>query len=121
MATPVGQLTIEMAANIVRLQKDMEGARKTVDGAMASITKSVESAMNTVGALFAGVSIGAFAGKLIAVEREFGTLNASLITVTGSAREADKAFALLTNFAATTPFSLQEVTAAFIKMCPPLI
>jgi hypothetical protein len=94
----------------------MEGARKTVDGAMASITKSVESAMRTVGALFAGVSIGAFAGKLVSVEREFGTLNASLVTVTGSAREADKAFALLTNFAATTPFSLQEVTSAFIKM-----
>lgn len=116
MATPVGQLTIEMAANIVRLQKDMEGARKTVDGAMASITKTVQSAMNTVGALFAGVSIGAFAGKLVSVEREFGTLNASLVTVTGSAREADKAFSLLTNFAATTPFSLQEVTAAFIKL-----
>jgi len=116
MATAVGQLTIEMAANIVRLQKDMESARKTVDGAMASITKSVESAMRTVGTLFAGVSIGAFAGKLVSVEREFGTLNASLVTVTGSAREADKAFALLTNFAATTPFSLQEVTSAFIKM-----
>lgn len=116
MATPVGQLTIEMAANIVRLQKDMEAARKTVDGAMNSITKSVQTAMNTVGTLFAGVSIGAFAGKLVAVEREFGTLNASLVTVTGSAREADKAFALLTNFASTTPFSLQEVTAAFIKM-----
>jgi hypothetical protein len=105
-----------MAANIVRLQKDMDGARKTVDGAMASITKSVESAMRTVGTLFAGVSIGAFAGKLVSVEREFGTLNASLVTVTGSAREADKAFALLTNFAATTPFSLQEVTSAFIKL-----
>jgi hypothetical protein len=116
MATPVGQLTIEMAANIVRLQKDMEGARKTVDGAMASITKSVQTAMNTVGTLFAGVSIGAFAGKLVSVEREFGTLNASLVTVTGSAREADKAFALLTNFASTTPFSLQEVTQAFIKL-----
>jgi hypothetical protein len=116
MATPVGQLTIEMAANIVRLQKDMDAARKTVDGAMASIEKSVQTAMRTVSGLFAGVSIGAFAGKLVSVEREFGTLNASLVTVTGSAREADKAFALLTNFAATTPFSLQEVTAAFIKM-----
>lgn len=116
MATPVGQLTIEMAANIVRLQKDMDAARKTVDGAMASISKSVDNAMRTIGGLFAGVSIGAFAGKLVSVEREFGTLNASLVTVTGSAREADKAFALLTNFAATTPFSLQEVTSAFIKM-----
>ena len=116
MATAVGQLTIEMAANIVRLQQDMAGARKTVDSAMASIEKSVQTAMRTVSGLFAGVTIGAFAGKLVSVEREFGTLNASLVTVTGSARDADKAFALLTNFAATTPFSLQEVTAAFIKM-----
>ncbi len=89
MATPVGQLTIEMAANIVRLQKDMDAARKTVDGAMDSITKTVQNAMRTVGTLFAGVSFSAFAGKLISVEREFGTLNASLVTVTGSAREAD--------------------------------
>jgi hypothetical protein len=116
MATPVGQLTIEMAANIVRLQKDMDAARKTVDGAMASIGKSVESAMRTVGGLFAGVSIGAFTGKLVSVEREFGKLNASLVTVTGSTREADAAFAMLTEFANTTPFSLQEVTQAFIKL-----
>ena len=116
MATPVGQLTIEMAANIVRLQKDMDAARKTVDGAMQSITKTVDTAMRSIGTLFAGVSLTAFAGKLVSVEREFGTLNASLVTVTGSAREADKAFALLTDFASKTPFSLQEVTAAFIKM-----
>jgi hypothetical protein len=116
MATAVGQLTIEMAANIVRLQQDMAGARKTVDGAMESITKSVQTAMRTVSGLFAGVSIGAFGGKLISVEREFGKLNASLVTVTGSTLEAEKAFAMLTDFADTTPFSLQEVTAAFIKL-----
>jgi hypothetical protein len=105
-----------MVADIARLQKGMDEAKKTVDGAMQSVTKTVETAMRSVGTLFAGVSIGAFAGKLIAVEREFGTLNASLITVTGSAREADKAFAMLSDFASTTPFSLQEVTAAFIKL-----
>jgi hypothetical protein len=116
MSTTVGTLTIDMVANIARLQKGMDEARKTVDGAMQSVTKTVETAMRSVGTLFAGVSIGAFAGKLIAVEREFGALNASLITVTGSAREADKAFAMLTNFASNTPFSLQEVTAAFIKL-----
>lgn len=116
MATPVGQLTIEMAANIVRLQKDMDGARKTVDGAMASITKSVDAGMRTVGALFAGVSIGAFANKLISVQREFDVLNSSLITVTGSSQAAEKAFAMLEDFASTTPFSLAEVTRAFTKL-----
>lgn len=116
MATPVGQLTIEMAANIVRLQKDMDAARKTVDGAMASIEKSVKTAMQTVGTLFAGVSIANFAGKLVGVQREFDVLNSSLITVTGSTAAAAKEFEWIQKFAATTPFSLAEVTQAFVKM-----
>ena len=116
MATPVGQLTIEMAANIVRLQKDMDAARKTVDGAMASIEKSVNTAMQTVGTLFAGVSIANFAGKLVNVQREFDVLNSSLITVTGSTAAAAKEFEWIQKFAATTPFSLAEVTQAFVKM-----
>lgn len=59
--TNVGTLTIEMAANIVRLQKDMDSARKTVDGAMASIQKSVGAAQKMLGALGIGLSIGMFA------------------------------------------------------------
>ena len=61
MSTNVGTLTIEMAANLVRLEKDMASARKTVDGAMASIQKSVASAQNALATLGVGLSIGAFA------------------------------------------------------------
>ena len=59
--TNVGTLTIEMAANIVRLQKDMDSARKTVDSAMASIQKSVGGAQKMLGALGVGLTVGAFA------------------------------------------------------------
>lgn len=44
MSQVVGQLMIEMAANVARLQTDMAKATKTVDGAMASIVKSVDIA-----------------------------------------------------------------------------
>ena len=53
----VGTLTIEMAANVARLQGDMERATKTVGGAMAKIERSVQSATRALGVLTA-----AFAG-----------------------------------------------------------
>jgi len=53
----VGQLTIEMAANVARLRTDMESARKTVHGAMDSISKSAATAMKALGAL--GLAVAA--------------------------------------------------------------
>lgn len=62
MATTVGQLTIEMAANIVRLQQDMEKAKNTVAGAMQSIQKSASMAATALGAIGVGLSVAAFTG-----------------------------------------------------------
>lgn len=57
----VGQLTIEMAANVARLQKDMDRAYKSVDGAMAKVRKSAQRARrslgNIAGALVAGLGV----------------------------------------------------------------
>lgn len=112
----VGTLTIEMAANIVRLQQDMDKAKKTVDNAMGSVEKSIDRVTTALGAIAGAFSVQAFTTKLIQVQREFDILNSSLITVTGSSRNAEIEFAWIKNFAATTPFSLAEVTSAFIKM-----
>jgi hypothetical protein len=62
MATTVGQLTIEMAGNIVRLQQDMEKAKNTVAGAMQSIQKSANMAATALGAIGVGLSVAAFTG-----------------------------------------------------------
>ncbi len=112
----VGTLTIEMAANIVRLQQDMDKAKRTVDSAMGSVEKSIDRVTTALGAIAGALSVQAFTTKLIQVQREFDILNSSLITVTGSSRNAEIEFAWIKNFAATTPFSLAEVTSAFIKM-----
>lgn len=90
--TNVGTLTIEMAANIVRLQKDMDSARKTVDGAMASIQKSVGGAQKMLGALGIGLSIGAFASWI-----------KGAIDATDAINDMSKA----TGIAGTTLFGLQ--------------
>jgi hypothetical protein len=62
MSTSVGTLTIEMAANIVRLQQDMDKARSTVENTMGKISKAAGAAGVALGALGVTVGIGAFAG-----------------------------------------------------------
>jgi len=62
MSTSVGTLTIEMAANIVRLQQDMDKARSAVENTMGKISKAAGAAGVALGALGVTVGIGAFAG-----------------------------------------------------------
>jgi hypothetical protein len=53
----VATLTIEMAANVARLQQDMSRAASTVDGAMGKIRKSADMAMVALGAIGVGLSV----------------------------------------------------------------
>jgi hypothetical protein len=62
MSTSVGTLTIEMAANIVRLQQDMDKARSAVENTMGKISKAAGAAGVALGALGVTVGVGAFAG-----------------------------------------------------------
>lgn len=112
----IGTLTIEMAANVARLSKDMDTARRTVERTFGNIEKDVARLKGLLGGLFAGLSATAFIGKLVDVQRQFDVLNSSLVTVTGSSSAAAKEFAWIKQFAATTPFQLAEVTGAFVKM-----
>ena len=64
MSISVGTLTIEMAANVARLQKDMDAAKKTVSDAMTSIKSGASSAMNALAGLGVTVSAAAFASYI---------------------------------------------------------
>nr|WP_314540147.1 DUF4214 domain-containing protein [uncultured Massilia sp.] len=111
-----GALEIQLRADIARLQRDMDDARRVVGGAMDSITRVVSVARGALAGLAAGFSLGALAHQVVDAQREFDKLNASLITATGSTANAAGAFKALQAFAATTPYSVAEATEAFIKM-----
>ena len=64
MSISVGTLTIEMAANVARLQKDMDAAKKTVSDAMTSIKSGASSAMNALAGLGVTLSAAAFASYI---------------------------------------------------------
>ena len=57
----VATLTIEMAANVARLQADMAQAKRTVDGAMGQIQRSAQMAQRALAAIGVGLSVQSFA------------------------------------------------------------
>ncbi len=100
------------AQSLDKFQKEAS----SIQGIAGSLSSGFSTLAKLAGGLFAGVSIAAFAGKLVSVQREFDVLNSSLITITGSSANAEKELAWIKQFAAETPFSLTQVTQAFIKM-----
>ena len=119
----IAKLTIDLEARVANIERDMakstravERAAKRMEGAFGGVS-SVLSALGPLAtAAFAGFSVIGTIGKLTDVQRQFDILNASLITVTGNSTQAQKEFAWIKEFAATTPFDLAQVTEAFIKM-----
>ena len=75
---------------------------------------AASAAAVAVAALAAGMAyLGA---KVFETSAKFQSLRASLITVTGSAENADKQFATIKEFAATTPYQVENATRAFVKL-----
>lgn len=102
--------------------QDVNIKLKAVDDTKAAFTSvdrslgGLKSAVFSVQAAIAGVVSGATVGVLISANKSFQNLEASLITFTGSTEKANQAFEALSQFAATTPFGLEEVVGGFNKL-----
>jgi hypothetical protein len=102
--------------------QDVNIKLKAVDDTKAAFTSvdrslgGLKSAVFSVQAAIAGVVSGATVGVLISANKSFQNLEASLITFTGSTEKAAQAFEALSQFAATTPFGLEEVVGGFNKL-----
>ena len=137
MAEEIGGIKVKITADTTGLDRGIDKAiKKTSDFAdqgnknLASIdkgAKQAEQSFDNAGASIDGLvkKIGALAaayltlegvGKIIDVTAEFQSLEASLVTVTGSTEAAADAFDEIKQFASETPFALAEVTDSFIKM-----
>lgn len=114
--TIVSDVEIRLRADIARLQQDLNRARAEVNGAINGMSQAVEKFKGLLGGLFAVGSILAIAHEVVAAQREFDKLNTSLITATGSSKNAAQAFAALQKFAASTPYDLKQTTEAFLKL-----
>lgn len=117
------KLKIDAEGNVSGVVRDINNDLKNMDGQVGKVADSTDrltGALKHVGhygaAAFAGWGLSNIVGDIIGATKEMQSLQASLVTVKGSAVAADKAFAQIQEFATTTPYRLAEVTDAFIKM-----
>lgn len=115
MAT-IASLAIDLTANSAQLVRELQ----SVNRRMSDMERSARSAARGITSAFAAiVSVGAIKDVTMSVldtAASFETLKASLETVFGSQEEAAKRFEDINKFASQTPFSIQDLTEATIKM-----
>lgn len=102
--------TKQAERNAKALDQDVKGIGKSADKTQFSLSKMAIA----IGAVTAAIGVGS--ALLLSNQRNFDKLNASLITATGSAEKAAIAFQAIQNLAATTPYSVEQVTEAFVKL-----
>ncbi len=102
--------------NIKEATKPASKGIKAVDIAAKSLNRTLKQAAGLLGAYTGIRGLTRSFGFLVSTNREFERLHASLKTVTGSLKGADDAFKLIEDFASKTPFSVEQLTEAFIKL-----
>ena len=108
----ISKLSVSLTANTKGLERGLKRAQRKVK-AFTNDIFSIKTAV--AGALGIG-GIGAIVGDLVSVNSEMQRLKSGLKTVTGSAENAATAFDFIKQFSVTTPFELNEVTSAFVKL-----
>ena len=91
-------------------------AFRSINIGLGRVKNAVFNVQNAVAALAGATGFGLLVKSTIETNREFQSLEASLSTFLGSTEKAEKAFDILQQFAATTPFALREVVSGFNKL-----
>lgn len=99
MATTIGNLVIEMSANVARLQTDMAAARQHVTTATGQIQSAANMARNALQMIGVGLSVSAFAGfirnaadaqeQLVKLSQKTGTTVEQLAALSFAANMSD--------------------------------
>lgn len=104
-----------LRVNITAFDKTRR-AFASVRAGLGSVKKTVFNVKTAVAGLAGAAGFGLFIKSTIETNRKFQSLEASLKTFLGSSKKAAGAFDVLQQFAAQTPFSLQEVVGGFNRL-----
>ena len=124
MATNIDELVIQIRADTKQLTKALDKVKKKTKDAgnsgkkgFAGFTKQLGKVKGVAMAATAAiVAIGAAVIPIAKVGMAFEDLQISLITVFGGIEGGKKAFDQVISFAETTPFQIEDVTKAFIRL-----
>ena len=103
MATVIESLLVQLG-----FRTDTSGAGQ-FEGAMSGIASKAAGLAAVLGSL---ASIGSF----VETASQFEQFEVQLTTIQGSSEKAKESMAWITDFAAKTPYEMQQVTDAFVKL-----
>jgi len=120
-------IEIPIGAPLGQLDKDLRGAKsklndftKSADSSVGKFASGANAALKTVALSIGGaLSVGAFVDfgrQVLAVTAEFEKFGAVLGNTLGSNALAKLKLQEIQDFAAKTPFGVNELTAAFVKL-----
>jgi hypothetical protein len=124
------KLIVELSAQIQGLKAGLDNASKEISKFNTNTNnaaKNTEKDFNQIGAaagkmggvlagVFAAGSLLSFGKSIVETTAKFETFGAVLTNTLGSASQAQLAMQMITDFAAKTPFSVEELTGAFVKL-----
>ena len=124
------KLIVELSAQIQGLKAGLDNATKEIgkfNTATNNAAKNTQKDFNQIGAsanqlgsvLAGAFTVGAlvsFGRSVVETTAKFETMAAVLTNTLGSASQAQLAMNMITKFAAETPFSVEELTGAFVKL-----
>ena len=124
------KLNVDIVAQLKEFNKAMTELKSEVDNVSKSVTKSNEESVKstnkmsgafsdvgkTLAAVFTVDLLINFGKQILATTVEFQKMEAVLTTALGSNSAAKAAMQQIVDFASTTPFQVNELTDAFVKL-----
>lgn len=117
------KISVEVGAKITELQSKLNQAAKAVTNFASGTEKSVSSVKSSfsgIGSAIAGAGIVAaitdITKQVFSATAEFQKFSAVLSNTLGSQSLSDSALKDIQEFAAKTPFGVNEITSAFVKL-----
>ena len=116
----VEELNVKVTADISDLKRDLARMEGAVKGSAKKSETAMSGAMGKIGgaiaAAFSVQAIIGFSGAVIEVRSEFEKFEAVLTNTLGSSGAAKLALLDIKDMAARTPFSVAELSGAFVKL-----
>lgn len=119
MAEIVGGIEYTLSIDTAKLIRGEREASRSLDrlGNEGDRLGTRFTAMaSAVSAAISAIAVGALVSKVVEAQRQFDVLFASLKTMTGGTEQATAAWERLVEFAATTPYSLEQAVQGFVKL-----
>lgn len=108
----VSNLTVKIGADIAGLTKELQSARGQLD----VFGKGMKMMSGVIAGAFAADKLIDFGKEVFNVTAEFQKFEAVLTNTLGHNGAAKAALSQITDFAAKTPYAVNELTASFVKL-----